>query len=79
MKKRKLNRIGIMLKEKGHTNIWLAQQLKRHVNTISKWTSNAQQPHLEVLFQISVLLACDIRELIISTQPPGKGEKRSID
>ncbi len=75
MKNRKLNRIGIVLKDRGRTNIWLAQRLKKHVNTISKWIHNDQQPHLDVFYDISVLLECDIRELIISTKPFEKAGK----
>jgi len=76
MKKRKiLNRIGDVLDEKGRTNIWLAKKLDRHINTISKWVQNVQQPHLEVFYDISVLLECDILELIVSTKNVKKAEK----
>jgi putative transcriptional regulator len=76
MKKRKiLNCIGEVLDEKGRTNIWLAKKLGRHINTISKWVQNVQQPHLEVFYEISVVLECDILDLIVSTKNVKKGEK----
>jgi len=77
MKKRNLNRISMVVKEKGRTNVWLAEQLGRHPNTISKWTQNVQQPHIDIFYKISVILDCDIRELFNSTKP-NKGANNSI-
>ena len=68
-----LNRIGEVLQEKGRNNKWLAKELGVHKNTVSKWVQNVQQPHLVIFLQISVLLGCDIRELIVSTGPKPKG------
>ena len=55
MAEKNLNRIKVMLAEKGKTNKWLAEKLGRDQATISKWCTNACQPPLE---------AVDIKELI---------------
>lgn len=64
MAEKNLNRIKVMLAEKGKTNKWLAEKLGRDQATISKWCTNACQPPLEALIQISQCLEVDIKELI---------------
>ena len=64
MAEKNLNRIKVMLAEKGKTNKWLAEKLGRDQATISKWCTNACQPPLEALIQIAQCLEVDIKELI---------------
>ncbi len=64
MAEKNLNRIKVMLAEKGKTNKWLAEKLGRDQATISKWCTNACHPPLEVLIQIAQCLEVDIKELI---------------
>ncbi|ANH82471.1 transcriptional regulator [Niabella ginsenosidivorans] len=66
--KRILNRIKSVLADKDKTNLWLAEQLGKNKNTISKWCTNDQQPTLETLFDIAALLKVDVRELLVSTK-----------
>lgn len=47
MAEKNLNRIKVMLAEKGKKNKWLAEKLGRDQATISKWCTNACQPPLE--------------------------------
>ncbi|MCE8164936.1 helix-turn-helix domain-containing protein [Porphyromonas gingivalis] len=47
---------------------WLAEQLGKSENTISKWCSNKVQPSLENLVEIAKILDVDVRELIVSTK-----------
>lgn len=68
----KLNRIKEMLKLKGREGKWLAEQLGVHPNTVSQWKQNNTQPSLPTLYQISILLECDLKDLIASTTPPNK-------
>ena len=63
-----INRIKVVLVEKQHTSKWLAEQLGKSENTISKWCSNKVQPSLETLVRIAVILDLDVRELIVSTK-----------
>ena len=63
-----INRIKVVLVEKHRTSKWLAEQLGKSENTISKWCSNKVQPSLETLVRIAVILDLDVRELIVSTK-----------
>ena len=62
-----LNRLRVVLAEKNKTNRWIAEQLKVNENTVSKWTTNTQQPSLTTFYKISVLLEVDMRDLFEST------------
>lgn len=64
MEAKDINRIKVMLAEKKKTNKWLAEQLGKDPATISKWVTNASQPSLENLVEISRLLEVDIQDLI---------------
>ncbi len=59
-----MNRIKVTLVEKQRTNRWLAEQMDKSENTISRWCSNKSQPSLEDLFKIAELLDVDYTELI---------------
>ena len=69
MEKLILNRLRVVLAEKNKTNRWIAEQLKVNENTVSKWTTNTQQPSLIMFYKISILLEIDIRDLFESTWP----------
>jgi len=62
----KLNRIKAVLAETGHTGKWLAEQLDKDPATVSKWCTNAAQPDLYTLRQISNLLNVEMRLLLVS-------------
>ena len=64
MAKKDVNRLKIMLAVTKHSNKWLAELLGKDQATISKWCTNACQPPLEALIQISQCLEVDIKELI---------------
>mgnify|MGYP002512895319 CR=1 FL=1 len=59
-----MNRIKVTLVEKQRTNRWLAEQMGKSENTISRWCSNKSQPSLEDLFRIAELLEVDYTDLI---------------
>ncbi len=64
MANKKINRIKVMLAEKGRTNKWLAEQLGKDPATVSKWCTNAAQPSLEMLLQVAKVLEVEIKDLI---------------
>ena len=68
MNKKAINRLKVVLAEKGKTNKWLAEKLDKNETTISRWCTNEVQPSLETLIQISELLHIDVKELIISNK-----------
>ena len=63
-----MNRIKVTLVEKQKTNRWLAEQMGKSENTISRWCSNKSQPSIAQLQEIANLLDVDVRILITSTK-----------
>lgn len=59
-----INRIKAVLADKNKTNKWLASQLEMSETTISRWTSNRQQPSIQQLDDVASILGVDIRELL---------------
>ncbi|WP_127132501.1 helix-turn-helix transcriptional regulator [Pseudoflavitalea rhizosphaerae] len=66
MAERKINRLKVVLAEKDLTNKWLAEKLGYTEGMISRWASNVKQPPLTVLYDISLLLKIDIKDLVES-------------
>ncbi len=62
-----LNRIKVVLVEKGKTGKWLAEQIGKTPCTVSKWCSNTIQPDLQTLDRIAKLLEVDAKELLNPT------------
>lgn len=58
-----MNRIKVTLVEKQKTNRWLAEQMGKSENTISRWCSNRSQPSIAQLQEIAILLDVDVRVL----------------
>jgi putative transcriptional regulator len=62
------NRIKAELAEQQKTNHWLAKQLGKGDNTVSRWCSNKIQPSLEQLGKVAQVLNVDIRDLLRPTK-----------
>ena len=63
-----MNRIKVTLVEKQKTNRWLAEQMGKSENTISRWCSNKSQPSIAQLQEIAKHLDVDVRLLITPTK-----------
>lgn len=63
-----MNRIKVTLVEKRKTSRWLAEQMGKSENTISRWCSNKSQPSIAQLQEIAKWLDVDIRTLITPTK-----------
>ena len=61
-----MNRIKVTLVEKQKTNRWLAEQMGKSENTISRWCSNKSQPSIAQLQEIANLVDVDVRVLLKS-------------
>jgi transcriptional regulator with XRE-family HTH domain len=61
-----MNRIKIVLEEKGIKQTWLAEKLGKSYPIINGYVQNRRQPSLEVLYEIAKLLDVDVKDLIIS-------------
>ena len=64
----KINRLKVLLAEKGKTNKWLAEKLGKSDVTVSRWVTNEVQPSMETLLEIAKLLDIDIKELLNSSK-----------
>jgi transcriptional regulator with XRE-family HTH domain len=63
-----MNRIKVTLVEKQKTNRWLAEQMGKSENTISRWCSNKSQPSIAQLQEIAKWLDVDVKDLLVSTK-----------
>lgn len=61
-----MNRIKVTLVEKQKTSRWLAEQMGKSENTISRWCSNKSQPSIAQLQEIAKWLDVDVRVLLKS-------------
>ena len=59
-----MNRIKIVLEEKGIKQIWLEEKLGKSFNTVNGYVQNRQQPRLEILNEIANILEVNIKDLI---------------
>lgn len=49
-----MNRIKVVLKEKGISQTWLAKKLDKSYNTINEYVRNVRQPSIEDLYRNEV-------------------------
>ena len=59
-----LNRIKVVLAEKGKPNKFLSYNLGVAPTTVSKWVTNTCQPPMETFVKIAKLLDVELAELI---------------
>jgi putative transcriptional regulator len=60
------NRLKVVLAEQNKSGRWLALQLGKTENTISRWVRNINQPTVEQLFDIAKVLGVDVKSLLNS-------------
>ena len=53
MRRKKINRLKVVLAEKGMTNKQLAEILDKDPAVISKWVTNVAQPNVEMFIQLA--------------------------
>ena len=63
-----LNRLKAVLADKGKTSRWLAEQIGKSENTVSRWCANKVQPSIQQLNEIATILDVDLRSLLVSTK-----------
>ena len=59
-----LNRIRVVLADKGISQTWLAKKLGRSFSTVNAYICNRSQPNLTTLLEIAQLLSVNMKELI---------------
>ena len=60
------NRLKVVLAEQNKSGKWLALQLGKTENTISRWVRNINQPTVEQLFDIAKILNVEVKTLLNS-------------
>lgn len=68
MSKKQINRIKVVLAERGKTNKWLAEVMGKNETTISRWCTNETQPPIDTFVQIADMLDVDVKDLFNSTK-----------
>ena len=64
MQKIELNRIRVILEEKGISQTWLANKLGKSFSMVNAYTYNRRQPNLETLYQIANILNVNVKDLL---------------
>ena len=67
-KTRSMNKIKIVLDQKGIKQKWLAEQLGKSFNMENSYVQNRTQPSLETLYRIASILGVEIDELLYSKE-----------
>lgn len=63
-----MNRIKVVLEEKGVKQIWLAEKLGKSYNMVNAYAQNRQQPRLETLYKIAEILGVNVKELLVDDE-----------
>ena len=64
MERKKINRLKVVLTEKGMTNKQLAEILDKGPVVISKWVTNVAQPNFERFIQLTKILGVRVDDLL---------------
>jgi putative transcriptional regulator len=64
MEKRRLHRINEILKKKGRSQYWLAQETGITANSINGYVKDRVEPSLTNLFRIAHALGVKVKDLI---------------
>lgn len=64
MERKKINRLKVVLAERGMTNKQLAEILDKDPAVISKWVTNAAQPNVEMFIQLAKILNVSVDNLL---------------
>jgi len=63
-----MNRIKVILEEKGIKQTWLAEKLGKSFNMVNSYVQNRRQPSISDLNKIAEILDVDVRELLESNK-----------
>lgn len=63
-----MNRIKVVLEEKGIKQTWLAEKLQKSYNMVNSYVANRRQPSVEVLYKIAALLNVSVKDLLTDNE-----------
>ncbi len=61
---RKYNRIRVVLADREKSIKWLAEQMDKKPNTVSRWCRNEMQPSIETFYKIAEILKVEVGDLL---------------
>lgn len=64
MERKRINRLKVVLAEKGMTNKQLSEILDKDPAVISKWVTNTAQPNVEMFIRLAQILSVSIDDLL---------------
>lgn len=64
MERKRINRLKVVLAEKGMTNKQLAETLGKDSAVISKWVTNVALPNVEMFIQLARILEVSVNDLL---------------
>ena len=73
VKRKRYNRIKLVLYEKEKSNGWLAGKVGVKTETVSKWCSNVNQPSIATLYNIAEALEVSVYALLVPNSFEKKG------
>lgn len=71
-----MNKIKLVLLEKGIKQKWLSEKLNKSYNMVNSYVANRRQPTIEVLYQIAELLNVSVKDLLIDNQSVNANNKQ---
>lgn len=71
-----MNKIKLVLQEKGIKQKWLSEKLNKSYNMVNSYVANRRQPTIEVLYQIAELLNVSVKDLLIDNQSVNANNKQ---
>ena len=63
-----MNCIKEVLENQGWSQRWLVDKLGKSYNMVNAYVQNRQQPRIEILYEITDLLAVDVMDLLVSNK-----------
>lgn len=63
-----MNRIKVILKDKGISQTWLAVKMDKSYPTINEYARNKRQPSLEDLYKIAEILQVNAKDLLVDNE-----------
>ena len=64
MERKRINRLKVVLAEKGMTNKQLSEILDKDPAVISNWVTNAAQPNVEMFIRLAQILSVSVDDLL---------------
>jgi putative transcriptional regulator len=62
-----MNRIKVVLEERGIKQTWLAEKLGKSYNMVNSYVQNRRQPSISDLYKIGEILKIEAKDLLVDS------------